>query len=131
MTYSFVELLIFFWLTQIDIYCLEFMSHHITEYCIWIQTPKEINHQTKTSIFTCFFSLNKNKHFHLFLWYKYKNSLWIIFFFQFHEHIFRSSSLQMLFKIGALKDFAIFWIKKRLQHRCFSVNFNFLTTAFL
>ena len=55
--------------------------------------------------------------------YKVKNSLWTIFVFsQFHEHIFRSSHLQMLFKIGALKDFAVFWIKNRLQQRCFSVN---------
>ena len=34
-------------------------------------------------------------------------------------NIFRSSHLQVLFKICALKNFAIFWIKKRLQHRCF------------
>ena len=33
---------------------------------------------------------------------------------QFHEHIFRSSRLQMLFKIGSLKNFAILRIKKRL-----------------
>ena len=32
MTYSFFELLIFFWLAQVDIDCLlEFISHHITE----------------------------------------------------------------------------------------------------
>ena len=30
MTYSFLELLIFFWLT-LDIYCLEFISHHTKE----------------------------------------------------------------------------------------------------
>ena len=29
MTYSFLELLIFFLLTQVDIYCLEFISNHI------------------------------------------------------------------------------------------------------
>ena len=34
-----------------------------------------------------------------------------------NKYIFRSSRLQMLFKIGALKNFAIFWTKKRLQHR--------------
>ena len=39
----------------------------------------------------------------------------------FYKHIFRSSLLQMFFKIGALKNFAILRIKKRLQHRCFSV----------
>ena len=36
---------------------------------------------------------------------------------QFHEHIFRSSPTQMFFKIGALKNFAILRIKKRLQYR--------------
>ena len=30
-TCSFLELLIFFWLTLADIYCLEFISHHIKE----------------------------------------------------------------------------------------------------
>ena len=38
----------------------------------------------------------------------------------------------MFFKIGALKSFAIFWIKKSLQHRCFPVNITkFLRTALL
>ena len=71
---------------------------------------------------------------------------------QFREQIFRSSHLQMLFKIGALKSFPNFtgkhlcWslflknlqaeglqlCKKRLQHRCFPVNFvKFLKTHFL
>ena len=36
---------------------------------------------------------------------------------QFHENIFRSSCSQMLFKIGALKNFAILRIKKGLQHK--------------
>ena len=31
MTYSFLELLIFFWLTLVDIKCLEFISHHAKE----------------------------------------------------------------------------------------------------
>ena len=61
---------------------------------------------------------------------------------------FRSSRLQILFKIGAPKNFAILtgkhlcwslflglkacnFIKKRLQHRCFPVNIaKFLRTAF-
>ena len=47
-------------------------------------------------------------------------------------HVFRSSRSQMLSKIGALKIFAIFWIKKSLQHRCFPVNVaKFLRAAFL
>ena len=37
----------------------------------------------------------------------------------FHEHIFRSSRSQMLFKVAALKNFAIFRMKKGLQQRCF------------
>ena len=39
----------------------------------------------------------------------------------FYKHIFRSSCLQMFFKISALKNFATLRIKKRLQHRCFCV----------
>ena len=38
---------------------------------------------------------------------------------QFHKDIFTSSRSQMFIKIGFLKNFAICWIKKRLQHRCF------------
>ena len=38
----------------------------------------------------------------------------------------------MFFEIGALKNVAIFWHKKSLQHRCFLVNIaKFLRTAFL
>ena len=39
MTYFFLERLIFFWLTLLDIFCLEFML---------IQTPEETNHEIKT-----------------------------------------------------------------------------------
>ena len=117
MTYSFLELLIFFWLTQVDIYsqvdiyCLEFISHHITE-ILYLNSNRNQS-WNKNKHFHLSLLWNKNKHFHLFLYYKVKNSLWTIFiFFQFH--IFRSSHSQMFFKIGALKDFAIFWIKNRL-----------------
>ena len=84
------------------------------KYCLWMQTSWERNQ-----------SWNKNKHFNLFLWYgcwktcfsmKSSNSLWIIFYFSpFHEHIFRSSCSQIFFEIIALKNFTIFWIKKRLN----------------
>ena len=67
MTYSFLELLIFFWLTQVDIDCLEFISHHITEIWYLNTTPKETNHEIKASIFTCFFHEIKLKNFHLIL----------------------------------------------------------------
>ena len=56
MTYSFLELLTFFWLTQVDIDYLEFISHHITEKLYLNTTPKETNHEIKTNIFTCFFN---------------------------------------------------------------------------
>ena len=61
MTNSFLELLIFFRLTQVDIYSLKFISHHITEilYLDTDQAPKETNHEIKTSIFTCFFHETK------------------------------------------------------------------------
>ena len=34
-----------------------------------------------------------------------------------YKHIFRSSRLQMIFKMSALKNFGILRIKKGLQHR--------------
>ena len=126
MTYSFLELLIFFWLTQVDIYCLEFISYHITEIFYMETTPKETNHEIKTSIFTCFFHEIKTNIFTCFFNINIKISYEQTFFSQFCEHIFRSSRSQMFFKIGALKDLTIFWIKKILQQRCFSVNLNLL-----
>ena len=67
MTYSFLELLIFFWLTQVDIYCLEFISHHITE-ILYLNTNSKGNQSwNKNKHFHLFLSWNKNKHFHLFL----------------------------------------------------------------
>ena len=46
--------------------------------------------------------------------------------------IFISSRWQMFFKISALKNFAIFCIKKSLIHRYFSVNIaNFLRTSLI
>ena len=46
--YTFLEFLTFFWLTLLDIYCLEFISHHKRKkkkYCVWIQTPKKIDQE--------------------------------------------------------------------------------------
>ena len=37
-------------------------------------------------------------------------------------NIFRNSRLQMFFNLGAIENYTIFLIKKRLQHRCFPVN---------
>ena len=37
----------------------------------------------------------------------------------FYKHIFSSNRLQMFFEIGALKNFTILRVKKRLQHKCF------------
>ena len=85
------------------------------KYCMWIN-----------SNFTGNQSWNKSKHFHLFLIPMLKklgffNVKLILFMNNFYKHIFRSSRLQMFFKISALKNFAIFRIKKRLQHWCFRV----------
>ena len=102
MAYSFVELLIFFWLSQVDIYCLEFISHHITEILYLNTNSKGKQSWNKKSIFSCFFHEIKTNIFTCF----FEQS----FFSQFHEHVFRSSRSQMFFKIGALKDFAILWI---------------------
>ena len=45
---------------------LEVYFSHVTEILhLWIQTPKETIREIKTSILTCFFSWNKNEHFHL------------------------------------------------------------------
>ena len=54
-TYSFLELLIFFWPTLVYIYCLDWILFFTTlkKYYMWIQTSKEINHEIKTNIFTC------------------------------------------------------------------------------
>ena len=116
MTYSFLELLIFFWLTQVDIYCLEFISHHITE-ILHLNTNSKGNQ-----------SWNKNKDFHLFL--SWKTSFFNInipygqsFFLSFKNTFLEVAVRRCFFKVGALKDFAIFWIKKRL---CFFVNLNLL-----
>ena len=129
MTNSFLELLIFFWITQVDIYSLKFISYHITEifYLDTDQTPKETNHEIKRSIFICFFHEIKKNIFTCFFNIKVKFLVNKFYFFLsfmiwFHEHIFRSSRSQIFFKIAALED----------QQRFFSVNIaNFLTTFFL
>ena len=66
MTYSFLELLIFFWLTEVDIDCLEFISHHITE-ILHLNTKSKGNKSwNKSKHFHLILSWNENKHFHLF-----------------------------------------------------------------
>ena len=70
----------------------------------------------------------------LFLWgfYVELKSLIKIFNFSHFRNIFGSCRSQMFFKITVLKNFAIFWIIKSLQHWCFLVSIvNFLRTAFL
>ena len=70
-------------------------------------------------------SWNKSQHFILFVIPMLKKlgvfTVKLIIFMNFHKHIFRSCRLQMFFKISTLKNFAIFRIKKRLQHRGFFV----------
>ena len=117
MTYSFLELLIF----------LEFISH-----CI-----KEILCKYKLQ------SWNKKKEkyiFHLFLVLMLKDLDFLcgvkipcqqFLVFLGFMNIFWSSRSWMFFIIGALKNFALFWIKKTLQHRCFPVSIvKFLRTGY-
>ena len=87
MTYSFLQLLIFF-LSTLDI--------HLHLFLILM---------SKNPVSLCFFI--PSQQFLIFLSFM---------------NIFRSSRLQMFFKIGALKNFAIFRIKNSLHHRCFPVN---------
>ena len=53
MTYPFLELLIFFWLTLVDIYCLEF-SHHIKEMVLGKfspgKSPLESSHPSNSAL---------------------------------------------------------------------------------
>ena len=122
MTY-FLELLIFFWLALVGIYCLELISHYI----------KEILHVSPS--YTGNQSLNKIKERYIFtcLWYwcwkilfflvLSKNSLsTILVFFQFHEHIFLKV-VKQFFRSG--ENFKRFLIKKC---PCYHVLTIFLST---
>ena len=66
MTYSFLELLILFGLTLVDIYCLGFISHHIKE-ILYVNTNSKGNQ-----------SEHKNKRFHLFLILMLKNPVFFL-----------------------------------------------------
>ena len=66
MTYSFLELLIFFWLTPVDIYSLEFLSFHVTEIMYLNINSKGNQSWNKSKHFHLFLSWHKNKYFHLF-----------------------------------------------------------------
>ena len=98
---------------------------HLQWLLLFLTMPKKYCIQINSN-FTGNQSWNKGKHFHLFLILMLKKSRFfnvklILFVNDFYEHIFRSSHLQMFFKISALKNFALLRIKKRLQHRCFRV----------
>ena len=67
MAYFFLEILIFFWLTQVDISCLYFISHDITEILYLNAHSKGRQSWNKSKHLHLFLSWNKNKHFHLFL----------------------------------------------------------------
>ena len=123
MTYLFLELLVFCWLILVDIYCLELFLTTYKNYCMRIQTSKyPIMKQKQTFSLVSGIDVEKSYFFNV----KLKFFEW------FYEHIFRSSCSHLFFKIGAIKNFAIFWIKIRLQHRCFCVNIvKLLRTAFL
>ena len=93
------------------------------KYCIWMNTNFMGNQ-----------SWNESKQFHLFLILMLKKPFFNVklnlFMNNFYKHIFRSIRLQMFFKMGALKDFAIPRIKKRLQHRCFPVRSNHMMLTY-
>ena len=115
MTCSFLELLIFFLVScsRYLVFRAYLSSWQRNIVCEWIQTSQETNHEIKANIFTYFwYWCWKNRFFNVRL---------NLFMNNFYKHIFRSSRLQMFFKISALKNFAILRIKKRLQHRCFRV----------
>ena len=110
MTYSFLELLIFF--------CLEFISHHTKE-ILYVNTNFMGNESWNTKMNLFLILMLKNLFFNVKLIKLIMNK-----FSQFHEHIFRSSRSHMFFKIAAIKNFAILRFKKKLQHRCFPVKSN-------
>ena len=111
MTYSFLELLIFFWLTLDTISVWSLFLSSQKKYFMWVQTLWETNYKIKTIIF-------KNLFFDVKLKFLMNKSE---FFSVSWTYFQRSSRSQMFFKIRALKHFAILRIKKRLQHRCFPV----------
>ena len=100
-------------------------TEHLRWLLLFLTKPKKY-FMWMNSNFTGNQSWNKSKHFHLFLALVLKKSEFlnvklILFMNNFYKHVFRSSRLQMFFKISALKIFAILTIKKRLQQRCFCV----------
>ena len=86
---------------------------------MWIQTPRESNYEIKTKRYkfllvsdidvkdSCILCPVKDPY------QQFLNFL-------FHEHIFRNSHSQVFFKIGALRNFAIFGIKKKTPTQVFS-----------
>ena len=96
---------------------LEFISH-LNKAILYVNTHFVGNQSWNKKTFSI--DVEKNSYFNLKLKLLWINSN----FSQFHEYIFRSSCLQMFFKIRALKYLTILRIKKRLQHRCFPVRSN-------
>ena len=97
-----------------------------------MQTTKETNHEIKTKRYTFSLVSDTDVKKSCFFYADLKSLINSFNFSQFHEHIFRNSRLQMFFKIGVLKNIAIFGIKKRLRRRFFSVNIaKILRTDFL
>ena len=118
--------------SSIDFYCLELISHHIKE-ILYVNTNSKGNQSwnknKKIYIFTCFWYWCWKRYCFL-CGVKIPYQQFLTFFSSIN--IFRSSRSQMFLKLVALKNFAIFWIKKSLQHRSFLVNIaKFLRTAFL
>ena len=100
-------------------------TEHLRWLLLFLTMPKKYCMRMNSN-FTGNQSRKKSKHFQLFLILMLKKSGFfkvklILFINNFYKHIFRSSRVQMFFRISALQNFAILRIKKRLRHRCFRV----------
>ena len=95
---------------HLTLQCLEFISDHAKE-VLHVNKYKLMKWKQTFSIVSDI-DVEKNSFLNVKL-YLFQN--------YFYKHTFQGSHLQMLFKIGALKNSAILRIKKRLQHRCFPV----------
>ena len=94
-----------------------FVFFFLEKYCMWIKTSWGTNYEIPLMNLFLILMLKKPEVKLKLLWINFNVS-------QFHEHIFRSSRLQMFFKIGGLKYFAILRIKKALPHIGFPVRSN-------
>ena len=109
--------------SSIDIYCLEFLSHHIKKILYINRNSKRNQSWNKNNEI---FSIDVEKS-----CFSCRIKIPYLQFLIFHE-LFQKHPLADVPQNGCSKKIAIFWIKKCLQHRCFPVNIaKFLRTDFL